>query len=245
MCIGFTAVKNTACLPFLMSLPLGINRDWMIECISWKLPTWEMCSAKSREGLVAEAMESQSCISQCTYMCVRVRCSTRAQCQRKPFVLCRRVGLSTHKPTTRGLWVPFSRFAASEVMENCKNGTSLPSQGSCRKGKPCDKKSQICKPDMSMTSWATLQCMTQDRVIQTWVRTLVKESRATVNSCPVRQHARRMIQFSSLVSTTGQTFHQVTRQSAFSFKWAMLPKAPGGFLKAYIKWVQEDGVDGK
>ena len=47
MNIGFTAVKNTACLLFLTSLPPGINPDWMIECVSWELPTWWMCSAKS------------------------------------------------------------------------------------------------------------------------------------------------------------------------------------------------------
>ena len=33
-------LKNTACLPFLTSLPPGINPDWMIECRSWELPTW-------------------------------------------------------------------------------------------------------------------------------------------------------------------------------------------------------------
>ena len=43
--IGFTAVKNTDCLSFLLLFPPGISPLWMMECISLAFPMWS--SAKS------------------------------------------------------------------------------------------------------------------------------------------------------------------------------------------------------
>ena len=42
--IGFTVVKNTACLPFLRLFPPGIIPFLFMECNSLAIPTWKMYS---------------------------------------------------------------------------------------------------------------------------------------------------------------------------------------------------------
>ena len=42
-----SGVKNTVCLPIFTSFPPRINPERMMECMSWKLPTWYKYSAKS------------------------------------------------------------------------------------------------------------------------------------------------------------------------------------------------------